>query len=63
MVKAQEYSLKNELTPFGVAFYIAPYINATIRVGTQEDKMLLFEAMLDFKGTELIPSTKRGCKG
>lgn len=34
MVDKQSYSLKNEVTPFGVAFYITPYINAVIRVGT-----------------------------
>ena len=61
--KAQEYSLKGELSPFGIAFYIAPYINATIRVGTCEEKLLLFESMLDFRAYEQIPSTKRGCKG
>lgn len=51
------------LNPFTVSFYIAPYINATIRVGTQDEKLILFESMLDFKGEEMIPSTKRGCKG
>ena len=63
MVNKQEYSLKDEITPIGVAFYIAPYVNATIRMGTQEEKLMLFESMLDYKGYELVPSTKRGCKG
>ena len=63
MVEKQSYSLKDEITPQGVAFYIAPYINATIRMGTNEDKMLMFEAMLNYKAYELIDSTKRGCKG
>lgn len=63
MIEKQAYSLKNELTPFGVAFYITPYINATIRVGSDAEKLLLFEAFLDYKASELIPSTKRGCKG
>ena len=63
MVDKQSYSLKDGITPFGVAFYIAPYVNATIRMGTQEEKLLLFESMLDHRGYELIPSTKRGCKG
>lgn len=63
MVDKNAYSLGDELTPIGVAFYIAPYVNATIRMGTQEEKMTLFESMLDFKAYELIPSTKRGCKG
>ncbi len=62
-VKEQEYSLKGEVTPIGISFYIAPYINATIRVGTYDEKMLLFESMLEFKAYEVIPSTKRGCKG
>ena len=63
MIDKNAYSLGGHLTPIGVAFYIAPYVNATIRVGTQEEKMLLFDSMIDFKGYELIPSTKRGCKG
>ena len=63
MVIEQDYSLKGEVTPFGIAFYIAPYVNATIRVGTQNEKLILFESMLDHRGYELIPSTKRGCKG
>ena len=62
-VSAQSYSLKGEVTPFGISFYIAPYINATIRVGSYDEKMLLFESMLDFRAYEQIPSTKRGCKG
>ena len=63
MVDKQAFQLKDGITPFGIAFYIAPYVNATIRVGTQEEKLMLFESMLDYRGYELIPSTKRGCKG
>ena len=63
MIDKQSYSLKDGITPIGVAFYIAPYVNATIRMGTQEEKLMLFESMLDYRGYELIPSTKRGCKG
>ena len=63
MVDKQAYSLKDQITPTGVAFYIAPYVNATIRMGTQEEKLMLFESMLDYRGYELVPSTKRGCKG
>ena len=62
-VEKQDYSLKGEVTPFGISFYIAPYVNATIRMGTQQEKMTLFESMLDFKAYQKIPSTKRGCKG
>lgn len=63
MVEKNAYQLGEQITPFGVSFYIAPFINATIRVGTAEEKELLFESMLDFKAFERIPSTKRGCKG
>ena len=63
MVDKQAFQLKDGITPFGIAFYIAPYVNATIRVGTQDEKLILFESMLDYRGYELIPSTKRGCKG
>ena len=63
MIDKQAYSLKDGISPIGVAFYIAPYVNATIRMGTQEEKLMLFESMLDYRGYELVPSTKRGCKG
>ena len=63
MVDKQAYQLSDGITPFGIAFYIAPYVNATIRVGTQEEKLMLFESMLDYRGYEQVPSTKRGCKG
>lgn len=63
MVEKNAFSLKGEYTPIGIAFYVAPYINAVNRMGTQEEKLLLFESMLEYKALELIPSTKRGCKG
>ena len=63
MTIKNEYSLGGKVTPFGVAFYIAPYVNAVTRSGTMEEKIVLFESMLEFKAFESIPSTKRGCKG
>lgn len=63
MVQKQEYSLKGEVTPFKMSFYIVPFINAMCRSGTMEEKILLFESMLEYKANEEIPSTKRGCKG
>lgn len=63
MVDKQSFQLKDGITPFGIAFYIAPYVNATIRVGAQDEKLMLFESMLDYRGYEQVPSTKRGCKG
>lgn len=63
MVDKNAYSLGSDLTPMGIAFYVAPYVNATIRMGTPEEKKIMFESMLDFKAYKEIPSTKRGCKG
>lgn len=60
MKQKQAYSLGSELTPTGVAFYIAPYVNAVVRSGTLDEKFIIFEAMLDKMGNKKIPSTKRG---
>lgn len=63
MVDKQAFSLKGENTPIGIAFFVAPYVNATIRMGDHNEKMTLFESMLDFRAYERIPSTKRGARG
>ena len=51
-----------DLTFMGVAFYIAPFVNAMVRSGTQGEKHTLFNSMLKFRAFEKIPSTKRGHK-
>lgn len=51
-----------DLTFMGVAFYIAPFVNAMVRSGTQEEKELLFNSMLKFKAFDKILSNKRGHK-
>ena len=63
LVERQAYSIGETVTPIGVAFYIAPLINATIRVGTQTEKEVMFKAMLNHCAYDMIPSTKRGEKG
>ncbi len=63
MAEKNAYSIGDTLTPIGVAFYIVPLVNAITRVGTMEEKKLLFESTLEWKACELIPSTKRGCAG
>ncbi len=63
MVTRQHYKLDNNLTPFGIAFYVVPYINAMTRSGTLDEKYLIFEAMLEWRAHDMIPSTKRGFKG
>ena len=63
MAEKNHYQLGDNPTPIGVAFYIVPLINSITRVGTMEEKTLLFESMLDWKAFDLVPSTKRGCAG
>ena len=65
MLIEQAYSIEKHggYDPFCIGFYIAPFINATIRVGTMEEKEMLFKAMLNRFGNELVPSGKRGHKG
>ena len=62
MASKNEYSLGTTLTPTGVAWYIAPSVNAVTRVGTEKEKQILFEALLDHKAYTLVPSIKRGHK-
>lgn len=51
-----------QFTPMGAAFFIAPFVNAIVRSGTQEEKELIFKSMLRTKAFEIVPSTKRGHK-
>lgn len=60
MIEKQSYSMGGKITPIGIAFYIVPLINALIRVGTQDEKEILFRAFIE--PTAIVPSTKRGHK-
>lgn len=57
-----QFKLGKHITSWGAAFYIAPFVNAMVRSGTAEEKLLLFESMLKFKAFKMIPSNKRGHK-
>lgn len=57
-----EFSMKSKFNPHSVAWYIVPFINAVTRIGSDEDKLLVFESMLSWKAGQLIPSDKRGAK-
>lgn len=63
-IKAQEFSLSKaagkDMDYMKVAFYIAPLINAITRVGTMDEKHLLFEAFIH--PNDLVQSGKRGAK-
>lgn len=62
MRTVNSFSIGGTLTPNGAAFYIAPIVNAVVRVGTAEEKELLFKSMLTMTAFEVLPSTKRGHK-
>lgn len=62
MIEKNRYSLGNIITSIGIAFYVAPFVNAIVRSGTQEEKQLVFESMLNNKAFLTVPSTKRGHK-
>lgn len=67
LINSQSYSLKEHaeppylgITPTEIAFYIAPLINALTRVGTMEEKEIMFYAFIE--PDKEVPSTKRGAK-
>ena len=47
LAKAQEYSMRGQLTVHNIAWYISPVINAITRIGTLEERELLFRAMIE----------------
>ncbi len=63
MWQKNKFKLGEHIVGIDAAFYITPMINAVQRSGTIEEKELLFKSMLKYKAFEMIPSTKRGCKG
>lgn len=62
MAQRNAFKLGSEITPIGAAFYIVPLLNAIQRSGTEEEKKLVFNSMLEYKAFIKIPSTKRGHK-
>lgn len=60
MIEKNRYSIGDKVTPIGVAFYVAPFVNAIVRSGTPEEKDLIFKSMLSCFAFEKVPSTKRG---
>ena len=58
LAKAQEYSTHGEITIHNIAWYIAPVINSVTRIGTLEERELLFRAMIE--QDEVFEYNKRG---
>lgn len=62
LCEKQAYSMRDVIIPISIGFYIAPLINAVIRVGTEEEKEGMFKAFLEFYAYQEEASTKRGAK-
>lgn len=62
ILKQNDFSISNAggVNYMSVAFYVAPYINAVCRVGTKEEKDMLFRAFCLPYAYEKIQSKKRG---
>lgn len=58
LAKAQQFSMGDKLTIHNIAWYIAPVINAVTRIGTLEERELLFKAMIE--QDEIFDYNKRG---
>lgn len=60
IINKQAFSIKDKehITPMTVSFYIAPLINAIIRVGRESEKETLFLSLID--GKRMVPKISRG---
>lgn len=58
LAKAQEYSMHGEITVHNIAWYISPVINSITRIGTLEERELVFRAMIE--QDEMFAYEKRG---
>lgn len=60
LVKSQAYSLHNKATILGISFYIAPLVNALIRLGTKDDKEIMLKAFLNSSEKAIIKIRGKG---
>ena len=66
LLETNEFTLNKYGGPFcykAIAFAVVPFINATVRSGTQEEKDMIFRAMCKPWCFEKVSNTKRGHKG
>ena len=66
MLELNEFTLNKYGGPYcykAIAFAVVPFINATVRSGTQEEKDIVFKAMCKPWCFDKVPNTKRGYKG
>jgi len=63
LIEAQDFSLKGEINPIAIAFYIAPLINSVYRLGKIEDKDLMFKSFANIDTDKMyIYKPTRGSK-
>ena len=58
LAKAQEYSMRGGITVHNISWYIAPVLNSITRIGTLEERELVFRAMIE--QDEIFAYNKRG---
>lgn len=64
MVEKDKFHFEGQqISPFNIGWYIAPFLNAISRSGTLQEKQVVFESMIEFLSYQTVPSTKRGCAG
>lgn len=56
LLEKQSYSVSSTVKPniIDIVFYITPVINGTIRMGSMQEKINLFEALIDNHNTEIF---------
>ena len=62
ILNKNEYTTSGKLNAKTCGWTIGPAINAVIRLGSLEEKKLLFDSMLEYKSARQVPSKKRGHK-
>lgn len=60
LINSQEYSMNGKINIHNMQWYITPILNALIRIGTLEEKELLFKAFIE--NNEFFEYKKRGTK-
>ena len=63
LFEMDNYRNGGQLNVHTFAWSFAPLINSITRFGSVSERLLVFEALLDFKANEKIPSNKKGHKG
>jgi single-stranded-DNA-specific exonuclease len=47
LIEAQDYSMKSKINPTTIAWFVTPILNAMIRIGSYEERELLFRAFVE----------------